>query len=118
MSLEDRVGHLEVASAQLRTEVGAIKLSVADVGSDVKRLLDREARRPTPVTGATVLMTLGSIGAAAGVIWWLIGNAPAVQDLTRRMDRLDDAQVGRVTTLERKVETLTGWAPARVDRAR
>lgn len=118
MSLEDRVGHLEVSSAQLRTEVGAIKLSVADVGSDVKRLLERDARRPQPVTLQVVAITCSSLAAVAAVVWWLIGTAPAVMELGRRMDRLDDPQVGRVPALERRIETLTGWNPTRVVRGR
>jgi hypothetical protein len=42
-------------------------------------------------------------------VWWLIGNAPAVQDLDRRITRLDDPEIGRVPRLEKRVDTLTGW---------
>lgn len=116
MSLEERVGRTEdelrrqgERLAQVSTELGSVQRAVTDVGTDVKQLLAREARRPTPLTGATILVTLGSLGAAAGVVWWLIGNAPAVQELGRRMDRLDDPIVGRVPALEKRVDTLSGW---------
>jgi len=125
MNIDERVGHVEREQARqgqelrhVSSELGSVKASVSDVGHDVKKLLEREARRPAPMSVVTVVATLGSIGAAAGVVWWLIGNSPAVQDLGRRMDRLDDPQVGRVPTLEKRVETLTGWRPVQVVKGR
>jgi hypothetical protein len=56
--------------------------------------------------------------ANAGVVWWLIGTSPALMELGRRMDRLDDPQIGRVPAIERRLETLTGWHPAPVVKSR
>jgi hypothetical protein len=117
VSIEDRVGEVEREQARQGVELASLRGQVSEVGSDVKKLLAQEAGRPTPLTGMTILATLGSLGAAAGVVWWLIGNAPAVQDLDRRLTRLDDPEIGRVRAIERKVDTLTGWG-AKVTRGK
>jgi hypothetical protein len=125
MSLEDRVGKVELEQARqgqdlrhLSGEVASVKASVGEVGHDVKQLLTREARRPAAVTLQTVAMTCAGLASIAAVVWWLIGTSPAVTELGRRMDRLDDPQVGRVPAIERRLETLIGWHPTRVTKGR
>lgn len=118
MSLEERVGQVEREQVRQGAELAAMRGQVTDVGLDVKKLLEREARRPTPLTFQVVAITCSSLAGIAAVVWWLIGNAPAVQDLTRRVDRLDDPIVGRVPTIERRIETITGWGPVAVVKGR
>lgn len=135
MSIEDRVGSLERETARhgeqlgrLSADLGHVRQSVADVGADVKELLGREARRPGTPTLQTIALTCGGISAIGAVVWWLIAQSPAVQELRDRMGRLDDPTVGRVPALERRtdrhdsrlerIETLDGWAPAVVRRGR
>lgn len=67
------------------------------------------------MTGRTVAATLLTTGAVISMLgaftWWLIAQSPAVQNLERRVTRLDDPEIGRVPKLEARVDTLTGWAP-------
>lgn len=120
IGLEDRVGKVEDGLARLSADVRvlshdqvAVKADLSSVKAGVDKLLEHEARRPAAVTWQTVVATCGGLVAVAGVVWWLIGSAPAVQDLRERLSRLDDAEVGRVPRLEREI----GWAP-RVVRAK
>lgn len=124
MSIEDRVGQVEREQVRqgeqlgrVSSELRSLDTRVGDVGADVKQLLAREAKRPGAPTLQTIALTCGGLGAVAGVVWWLIAQSPAVQDLAKRMDRLDDPQVGRVPAIERRIETLTGWT-ARVVKGR
>lgn len=120
MSLEDRVGSLEISSARhgeqlgrLSADLSSVRASVGEVGTDVKALLQREARKPPSLTFQTVALTCSAIGAIAAVGWWLIGTAPAVVELRDRMGRLDDPQVGRVPRLEREMEQVNrSWRTA------
>lgn len=116
MSLEDRVGQVEREQVRqgeqlgrLSAELGAVRTSVGEVGIDVRKLLEREARRPGVPTLQTVAVTCAALASIAGVVWWLIGASPAVQELQVRLGRLDDPIVGRVPRIERQVETMTGW---------
>ncbi len=116
--VERDLSQVKVEQARQGTELTAMRGQLGDVAIGVRKLVEGDARRGPPVSVVTVLATLGSIGAAAGVVWWLIGTAPAVVDLARRMDRLDDPQVGRVPALEQKVNTLTGWQPVAIMKGR
>lgn len=125
MSHDERLNRVErdlteVQREQTRqgVELGAVKQGVDRLSSGMDTLLAREARAPRPLTFQTVALTCTALAAIAGVGWWLIGTSPAVQDLVRRVDRLDDPVVGRVPALERRVETLTGWGPVAVTKGR
>jgi hypothetical protein len=125
MSIDDRVGSLERETARhgeqlnrVSAEIGHVRGAVSDVGTDVRKLLEREAKRPGMPTVQTVALTCAGLGSIAGVVWWLIAQSPAVIDLVKRMDKLDDPQVGRVPALERRLETLTGWEPTRIVKGR
>lgn len=114
--ISDRVGQLEQEQArhgerlrQVAGEVADVREAVRGVGTDVKQLLEREAHRPEALSWRTIAATCGSLVAVAYVVWWLIGSAPAVVDLGRRLDRLDDPAVGRVGQLERRQDKLDGW---------
>ena len=118
MSLEERVGQVEREQVRqgeqlgrLSAELGAVDKRVGDVGADVKLLLGRDAARPPALTFQVVAITCASLGSIAAVVWWLIGSAPAVVEMGRRLDRLDDPVVGRVPALEKRVEEFSarGW---------
>lgn len=118
--LESRVGKVEDAVGRLSADVRilshdqvAVKQDIASVKSGVDKLLEREVARPSPMTWQTVAATCGGLAAVAAVVWWLIGSSPAVQDLDRRLTRLDDPDVGRVSRIEKDL----GWAP-RIVRAK
>lgn len=125
MSHDERLTRVERDLAGVQTEqarqgveLASLRGQVSEVGSDVKQLLAREAKRPPQLTLQVVAVTCAGIASIAGVVWWLIGTAPAVVDLARRMDRLDDPVVGRVPGLEKRVDTLTGWGPVQVTKGR
>ncbi len=118
--LEERVGKVEDGLARLSAEVRvqghdltSLKGDVSKIGTGVERLLERDAKRPHPMTWQTIVATCGGLGIVAGVVWWLIGSSPAVQTLERRLDRLDDPDIGRVTRLEKEA----GWS-ARIVRSK
>lgn len=118
--LEDRVGQLEQEQFRQGERLGRVESDVGDIKSGVRQLLDRqtsaeqkalerEASAPHALTWKTIAATCGSIVAVAYVVWWLIGSSPAVVDLSKRLDRLDDPQVGRVPAVERRLDKLDGW---------
>lgn len=114
--LEDRVGALERETVrqgeqlgQVKAEVSQVRADVGKVAAGVDRLLEREAARPQSLTGKTIAATCAGLLSIAAVGWWLVGSSPAVVDLGRRLDRLDDPQVGRVPALERKVDQIGAW---------
>lgn len=113
--LEERVGLLEREQARQGEQLGQVRSEVSKVAAGVDKLLDREARRPDAMTGRTVAATLLTTGAVVSMVgafvWWLIAQSPAVTDLEKRVTRLDDPELGRVPRLEKRIETLTGWAP-------
>lgn len=113
MSIDERVAKVELEQAKHGIELRNLRADVSDVGAGVKQLLERETQRPHAITGkalaaaAAGLLAIGTVGA------WLIGVAPAVQDLSRRLDKLDDRDTGRVTLIEKEL----GWSP-RIIRAK
>lgn len=113
MELQERVGKVEDGLARLSADVRVIghdqaglKSNVEQVKAGIDQLLQREAARPHGITGQTIAATCGGLAAVAAVVWWLIGASPAVQEIGRRLDRLDDPETGRVLRLEREL----GWA--------
>jgi hypothetical protein len=113
--IEERVGKLELGQARQETRLERIEVDLSKVGMGVEKLLEREAKRPEPTTWKNVAGTLGAtftvIGALAVFVWWFIAASPVVLDLDRRLTRLDDPDVGRVTRVEKEI----GWT-ARVRR--
>lgn len=114
--LEERVGQVEQAQSRLGLEqarqgerLGRIEKDVGDVSAGVKQLLEREARRPESLNGRTIAATCAGVASVAVVVWWLIGTAPAVLDIGKRLDRLDDPVTGRVPSLEKRFDKLDGW---------
>lgn len=128
-ALEQRVGELETGQARQEVRLGRIESDVGKIGTGVEKLLERDARRPQAMSWATVVGACGGIATVAVVGWWLIGSSPAVRelhdkisdkareierqvaDVNRRVDRLDDPEIGRVPTVERKVRDLEIWQP-------
>ncbi len=110
-ALEDRVNALGADVAGLKRDVAHHGHQLSEIGSGVRQLLDREARRPEPMGLKTVVGTVGSVvsivGAMAFFTWWFISTSPVVTDLDRRLTKLDDKEIGRVPRLERDA----AWSP-------
>jgi hypothetical protein len=117
--LEARVGKVEDSITSLTSDVrvvahdqAALRGEVSKIGAGVDELLKRDARRPQAMTWQTIGGTCGGLVAIAAVVWWLIGAAPVVQDLDKRLSRLDDPEVGRIPRVEKKVQELDQWRPS------
>lgn len=104
---EQRLSDVEREQVRQGERLGRIESDVGKIGSGVERLLERDAKRPQAVTFQAATGACIGVAAIAAVVWWLIGNAPAVQDLDRRLSKLDDPEVGRVTRVEKEL----GWQP-------
>jgi hypothetical protein len=127
MSLEERVGKVEgdlgslkIEQAKHGIELRNLRADVSDVGAGVKQLLEREVYRPHAITPKALAVAASGLLAIGAVASWLIGSAPAVQGLDkridgveRRIDKLDDPIAGRVTRIEKEFD----WSP-RVTRAK
>lgn len=107
--LEDRVGQLEQEQFRQGERLGRVEGDVGEIKSGVRQLLDRQASAPAALTGKTIAATCASLVSIAVVVWWLIGASPAVVDMGKRLDRLDDPTVGRVPSMERRLDKLDGW---------
>lgn len=119
---EQRLGHVERDLSDVRGEmrvmgndVSGLKGAVGSVASDVKQLLERDARRPEAATWPKVLGTLAVAGAAiggiGGFVWWIIATSPVIEQLKdadrrleRRVERLDDDDIGRVSRIEQRLD--------------
>ena len=116
---EQRVGRVEQEQARqgermerIEGDVGRVA-AVATVNSNkLDRLLERDASRPASMTPQSVAYACCGIASVGAVVWWLIGASPAVQDLDRRISKLDDPEVGRVTRIEKEL----GWTAAQKQR--
>lgn len=72
--------------------------------------IERDLRRPEALTWRALAAVCGGALTIALVGNWLIAQAPAVQELGRRVSKLDDEQIGRVTRIERRLEVQApGW---------
>lgn len=109
--LEERVGALEGDVSRLRTDVAVLGRDVSDVkqqGSSIlqaiQNLEKRDAARPPApnwkaITGTSIAIAAG-LGGVATAVWWFIAVSPVVQDLDRRLTKLDDPEVGKVIQLQ------------------
>jgi hypothetical protein len=104
---EQRLSDVEREQVRQGERLGRIESDVGKIGAGVERLLERDAKRPQAMTFQTVAGTCVGLAAVAGVVWWLIGSAPAVQELRDRLSKLDDPDIGRVTRVEKEL----GWQP-------
>lgn len=92
-ALEGRVGELEAEVNKIGREQarqgerqGRMQADLGEVADGVKKLLERDARRPEALNFRQVAITCSGLAAMAVVGWWLIGQAPAVRELEKRMD--------------------------------
>jgi hypothetical protein len=120
--LEERVGALEGDVSRLRTDVAVLGRDVSDVKQQgttilqaIQSLEKRDAARPPPtnvraIVGTTVAIAAG-LGGVATAVWWFIAVSPVVQDLDRRLTKLDDPEVGKVLRMERDFGRLVPTAP-------
>lgn len=114
-----RLATLEHSNTELRgevrvlgSEVTGIKADVHEIGKGVKQLLDKDIRRGEPASWKTAI-AIGSVLAALGTTWatigWMIQNSEPIKHISERVQELDHPRYGRVTIMEQKVQTLTGW---------
>lgn len=112
--LEDTTHHLITDLKVTSNEISTLKAAVHKIGDGVSRLLERESRRPDALTAKTVVATLLATGTVVGMtgtfVWWLIAASPAFEGLDRRLSRLDDPEVGKVSRIEEHLRTSSpGW---------
>ena len=111
--LETRVGAVERDLVRQGEQLSQVRAEVRVVGEGVNRLLDRDAKRPDAITSRTVATTLIAAGTIVtmlgGFTWWLIAHSPAVASLEQRLTRLDDPEMGKVPSLERRVDRMGQW---------
>lgn len=111
--LEERVGKLEVVAGELRTEqrvqgqaIGDLRRSSEAIISRLDEIRQVQAAAPRRQDLRTIIGTLGSVASVIAAlcffVWWFIETSPAMRETTRRLDKLDDPQVGRVTRIERE----------------
>ncbi len=102
-ALEIRGGEVEREQARQGQELRNISDKVSDIGSGVKSLLERDAKRPHAMTWKEFTAGVVTTLTIAGGMWWavsgLVEHSPAVVQLEKRMDQ---------------AEWKYGWA-ARVD---
>jgi hypothetical protein len=119
-SYDKRLGKVETEQARQGERLDGIdgrmdrlERDVGKVGSGVDELLRRDAARPAPTSWrtATAASISGLLALLAGFSWWFTSVSPAVQDLDRRMTRIDDKDIGRMPRVERRVDELERWAP-------
>lgn len=113
-SLDTRVADVEREMARqgerqvrMETKLEHHDAKLGEIGNGVKMLLERDAKRPQAISWGAIASACGGIVAIAAVGWWLIGSSPAIVDLQKRVDKLDDPDIGRVTRIEKDL----GWAP-------
>jgi hypothetical protein len=123
--LEDRVGHLEASTARLSTEVAVLSRDVSDVKTanqsilqGVNALREEGARRGEGLSWKTVVTTIVSTGSVIGMlsvfVWWFIASSPSVQNIERRVTRIDDRDIGHIHGINRRLDQLErnqGWHP-------
>lgn len=116
-NLDARVGEVERDLSHLRSDVRVMSNTLTGLQSDVSKiatgiqdLITKDARRPEPVSGrtiaGTIVATAAGLGSVATVVWWLIGTAPAVQELQTRMTKLDDRETGLVYRMDRRIDRM------------
>lgn len=85
--MQGRVGRLEREFVRIDGRLDTIGGNQSEIMSDVKRLVQREAERPAPISVRAVVATVASVAGVlvmvGGMVWWFIANAPAVQDNRR-----------------------------------
>lgn len=109
--LRGRVDKIERVQERFGARLEHVEKTVDKVAVGVDRLLERDARRPEALTWRAIAAVCGGAVTIALVGHWLIAQAPAVQELGRRVDKLDDPDIGRVTRIERHLDaTATGWS--------
>lgn len=98
MSMEERVGAIERETARHGARIDQLGHDVREIGAGVKTLLDREARRPEPVSLKMLAGIATAVAAIAVVAWWLIEHSPALVELR-----------GRVTKIEWRLDNPASW---------
>lgn len=117
-----RLGRVETDLARQGTRLDDVDRRLGEMGrvqertaAGVDELLRREAARPQPTSwrtaAATVLTMMGGLGMLATFSWWFTAQSPAVQDLDRRLTRIDDKDIGRMGRAERRLDDMERWRP-------
>lgn len=112
--LEERVHKSETQLVRLGLRLEHVEQSVGEINVGVKSLLERAAARGDPLSwrgiAGAVVTTCAVLMALGGLVSWGIAVSPVVQDHERRLTKLDDPDVGRVTALERRMTDAKSWA--------
>lgn len=121
--ISSRLSTVEVGHSELRSDfrllnerVGGLASQVTKIGTGVEGIHDLLARRGEPTNLRTVVATVLSIGAAVsmvgGFVWWFTSTSPAIQQLERRVTKIDDPGYGRLKQIEdaqRRAGLLQRW---------
>lgn len=111
-------GHTELRSdfRLLNERVGGLASQVTKIGTGVEGIHDLLARRGEPTNFRAVIATVLSIGAAigmvAGFVYWFMATSPPIQQLERRVTKIDDPEYGhlkRIEDTQRRSGLLKGW---------
>ena len=91
--MEDRIAKLETSHLLNTARLDRIEGDLRDVGTGVKTLLERDARRPEALSWAKVAGTAITTLTILGGLAWLVGAAvehsAAVVSLKERMDHAE-----------------------------
>ena len=112
--LEGRVGKVEREQARQGQQLDHLTSVVDKTASGVERLLDREARRPEPISLKVLAGSASAVAAIAVVFWWLIAHAPDIVEIKARLTDLDHDKRGRVTLIERRLDNPASWSTSTV----
>lgn len=120
--LRHRIDLLERTNERFAARLEHVEETVNKTATGVERLLERDASRPDALTwktvAATMIAILGIGGGLTTFTWWIVAQSPAVTDLQTRLGELDSPRAGRVTIIERHLESSTpGWGSLVVRRS-
>ncbi len=113
--MEQRIATVETNVAVLQRDVTRMDINIVGIDAGVKKLLEREAGRPEPMSyskvGATVISMVIIVGALWGFVTWLVDHSPTVQAHERRLTKIDDKEDGRLPRIENRLRLIEGWQP-------
>lgn len=122
-TVERRQSDLSSDMKVLQHDLTGLKGDVSKIGNDFQQqtasilqaiagLKEKDAARPPNTNwravAATALGIFAGVASLSTATWWFIEVSPIVQNLDRRLTRLDDPEVGRVTQMQKE---FGRWSP-------